>query len=386
MCNTSPLKFCAQIFSIDDIESGSCSPAKVRRGLKVCFLVLLACLIFSSGVVMLVYYYDTTDGNALLGNSDVIPVSTINSSVDHIEITTNLNNGEMVSISVYHGMCSEIELVQSVESSSTELTVYEDGAYAIGEFYLMESSQVDYNFTVTDSQFAGLCLANVYIFRDYSDYREFSLTGIILDPSESYCLSPNKSLVVHLSSSDTERYHYVGLKSSDSARLKYTVSKDLLKYNVTRATNSSCTLKGYLFQGHVTTSVCSISLASHPQGEEVCVLASLQYANRFIGLSYTLYFFSDAILGLGFLFAFSPLIYWMYFMTMCMVCVCCMDSDSCKCCREFYFCEYLDKCPCCKFLVACCDPIDHCCEQRCTLCHECCNSEFCCDFCIANFV
>ena len=102
------------------------------------------------------YFINSIGGTVLLGNSDVVSVSAINSSVNQIKITTipSLNDGERLGISVY----SEIERVQSVENSSNELAVSEDGVCEIGELYLTETSQVDYNFTATDSQFSGQCL------------------------------------------------------------------------------------------------------------------------------------------------------------------------------------------------------------------------------------
>ena len=137
--------------------------------------------------------------------------------------------------------------------------------------------------------------------------------------------------------------------------------------------------------GGLTRDPCSISLTNYPQEQELCVLASLQHTNTFITLSYTFYFFDDALLGFGLLFTLSTLGFFIYFVFMFSMCFYLTSKGSCRRCRRFYFWECLDECPCCDCLVASCNPFDNCCRQSCTSCHKCCNSEACC-VCIGSLI
>ena len=165
--------------------------------------------------------------------------------------------------------------------------------YGIEEVYLIGTSQVAYNFTIVETQATTSCVANVSILSVSDSIMEFLASGHARIPSESYCLSLNEPLAIQLNSSDGDSYYFVGLESFVSATLNHTVSKDLLEYDITNADNVSCTLS-------TSSSDCTISL--NGEGQEVCVLASLQHTNNtFI---YYINHSSDAIFVTGATFAF----------------------------------------------------------------------------------
>ena len=235
-------------------------------------------LCLSTSIVLL----NSTSGGTqvVLGNSDVVQITKCIAS-STITFLNTLNN-EMANVSVHYGPCSEIGLIHQVSNSTSELSVSENMTYGIEEVYLIGTSQVTYNFTIVESsQKTASCVANISVFLDYSNYMEFLTSGHARNPSESHCLSPKEHLAFRLNSSNGNSYNFVGLKSFVSTLINYSVTKDLLKYDITKANNVSCILS-------TSSSDCTIFLNS--EGQEVCVLASLQHKNNsFITLSYERY-------------------------------------------------------------------------------------------------
>ena len=241
-----------------------------------CLSIIFMLFILITGLSLVSFYFiNSTSGDIVLGNTDVVLITKSN---DSTVILSTTSDSEMTNISVYHELCSEIGQIQQVSNSSSQLTVSENMTYRIEEVYLIGTSQVAYNFTIASSQATASCVANVSIFLDYTDYTEFLTSGHARNPNKSHCLSSNEPLDFELNSFDGDSYHFVGLKSFVSATLNYTVSKELLEYDVTNASNVSCTISP-------SSSECTISL--NGEGQEMCVLASLQHTNNtFITLSY----------------------------------------------------------------------------------------------------
>ena len=246
------------------------------------------------GISLFISNINSTSGDVVLRNSDVVLIAKTNSS--KIELSTTLDS-EMTDIIVNHDLCSEIGQLQQVSKSTSELTVSENMMYSIDEVYLIGTSQVTYNFTTVESpQVATGCVANVTTFLEYPDYMEFLTSGNARNPNKMHCLSPHEPLTFHLNSSDGDSYHFVGLKSFEFATLNYTVFKELLKYDSTNTDGLSCTLS-------TSRSDCTISL-NNSQEQEACVLASLQDTNNtFISLFYFINHSSDVIFWLAIIFS-----------------------------------------------------------------------------------
>ena len=351
-------------------QEGVCSTAKVRRNFKFYITVVLFFLSFTVGLTIIVNgTEDSTSGtNVMLGNSDVVLVTQSNSST-RIEISST-SIMERTGVDIYQNLCSEIRQLHQVSKDTREVTVFENMTYSIEEVYLIGTSRVDYNFTNAGSQASIPCVAYIFIFLNYSKYVEFLSSGYANDPSEAYCLSSNEPLHFQLNSSNRDSYRFVGLKSFESTTLNYTVSKDLLKYDITDEFRHTCT---------ITTSLpaCSLISTNFQKGQEVCFLASLRFTHAFINLSYKVYFPGTIwVLGLV-IFTCVP-----FFIVSIPFNIMISAIDSTRKCRHYYHCEYLDKTRCCECLVFFCSPVDHWCHNRCTLCHRC--NECCYDSCISN--
>lgn len=375
-CMYKTLVFLCISSSTTIVYQQGCNWINVRKRLKCYIATSMCCLILPILIISLAlglhYRYNLVDGDALIGNLDVILLSK-SKYLAYIELSTTEYE---TNVTLYHEQCSEIEQVREVYNSTIELTVYENLTYPIEELYLVRNSQAVYNFTVVDVQAISSCVADVHVFLNYSDYIEFLSLGRARNPSKSYCLSPNEPLVFQLNSFDRDSYYFVGLKSLNSTTLNYTTFKDLLEYNITSANNVSCALS-------LLPSVCFQH--RYPEGQEVCVLASLPHSNTFINVSYSvvsyvssliwgLFFFSVISLCLIMTFLASQFLLKSYFY----YCQCEYRETTCICFKI----EYLGQCQCCNHLVTCCNHINLCCQRKCRKCHAC--DAFCYDHCISK--
>lgn len=249
--------------------------------LSLLLLLVLGTLMLIIGTVIIVTLPGLPSGNITVGHPqghpDVVLVSTLDSSViSELELTVD----HSVNVSVYQGLCSEIQDPLQVFSSSTLLNVADNNQYRIDELYLMEGLQANYTFSATTGlESSAVC---VYVFAEYSHYFQFVLTGFATRVLLSECLPPNstESLNISLESSKNQ-YFFVGLESHVSTIINYTVARDTMEYNVSNLTPTSCVFS-------VPSSVkCSIPLENYPGGQKVCSLAILQEEDAFIAMAYS---------------------------------------------------------------------------------------------------
>ena len=139
----------------------------------------------------------------------------------------------------------------------------------------MKNSIIHFLFMTPEIQDSSSCVAMIHIFSDHLDYFRFISTGQVSKVVSSYCLSPPMPLNFTLPGSAVEedQFFLVGLESFATTTTNYTVTGELLKYNVTSLSPTNCTFPA---------TNCSISLSG---GEDVCILAQLQDKN-FIPLNY----------------------------------------------------------------------------------------------------
>ena len=176
----------------------------------------------------------------------------------------------------YHSECSDIETESYLLDYTRFLDVTEQ-QYRIDEFYLVKNSTIHYLFTTSETQNSFSCVAMIYIFSNYSNYLQFISTGLAHEAVFSYCLYPPLPLnfMISVLATKKDQYYFVGLQSFATTTINYTATGDLLKYNVSSLSPTRCSFPA---------TDCSISLSG---GEDVCILAQLQDANKFISLNHT---------------------------------------------------------------------------------------------------
>ena len=151
---------------------------------------------------------------------------------------------------------------------------YQETIYSIDVLYLVKNSIINYLFTNAETQNTSSSVAKIYIFNDYSNFFEFNSTGQVHEAITSHDLSmalPSNFTIT----AKEDQYYFVGVKSFATTIINYTTTGDLIKYNISSLSPTRCTFP---------TINCSISLSG---GEDVCILAQLQDADKFISLNYT---------------------------------------------------------------------------------------------------
>ena len=236
------------------------------------FLVIMSGLGLTLSVIFGILVSPVPRGNVWIGNSNNVLILSEKStgSILSITISATPNNESEVDAYFYDGVCSEIRKSQRAYNVTRYLTVTENVKYGIDELYLTNGSQVTYKFKPT-SQDSKHCIANISIYSDYIPYWKHANGHV----KRSICLPPAELQSFSVNSSDEDKYYFIGLESFESTILNYTVFKDLLEYEVSGLSQSTCTFS-------ITSPDCEI-LLNYPSDQEICVFAQ---SDDFIFLSY----------------------------------------------------------------------------------------------------
>ena len=148
--------------------------------------------------------------------------------------------------------------------------------YGLDQHYLAQGSELLWIFSAPKPP-NYYCVTRIYIFSTHSDYAEFLQTGEARN-AVSYCLYPTSPLNFTLSAGD--QYYFVGLKSFATTMINYTVMGDLLNYDVTGLSQTTCSFSA-------AGNYCPISLQDYPANESICILAALIDSHNFYSLTYT---------------------------------------------------------------------------------------------------
>ena len=225
----------------------------------------------------------STRGSVLIGNSDVVLLSTFDSSQSEVRAATD----DLVPVNFYHSLCSEVGPFQHMRNNSTQLITTINSPREIDELYLMKGSQVNYSFSVSDSfavsdsNTSDLCIANIFVFFHQLHYLEFIRSGHVSKFSlAARCLNPTEPLdfSLRLPTDYQSRYYFVGLASHYDSTLNYTINSNLLEYSIANLSKITCNFS-------TTADKCSIPLSHYPSDQEICVLASIQ-ADTFVTINY----------------------------------------------------------------------------------------------------
>lgn len=240
-----------------------------------------------TSIVLLLTLPSLPVGTALISKSDVVLIS----SFDSIVIDFYAKVGYDLDVYFYRVLCSEVRTFPHVENVTRQLTVNENVQYGIDALYLIEGSQVMYNFTTLERQGHTPYVANISV----SNLDVNSKLMVESNLSEIYNLPSMDSLNFYVNSSGENRYFYIQLESfNNSTTLNYTVVMDILKYNITGLSPFIC----YLYRKN---SPCSISLEKYSDGQEICVLASIvQQTDGFVILGYFTYYAPNQVSQRGF--------------------------------------------------------------------------------------
>lgn len=177
----------------------------------------------------------------------------------------------------YATTCSSIDTEEHPLNYIEFLDVTNETVLEIEEFYFVKGSGTHFFFPSQELQLSSRCVALIHIFSSPSDYRFFISEQGFYTQSFSYCLPPDSPLNFDLSATGSNKYYFVGMENFASTTLNYTVTGRVLKYDVT---NLSCTRCNF-------PATCSISLSDYSGGEDVCILAALQTADKFVTIDYT---------------------------------------------------------------------------------------------------
>lgn len=215
-------------------------------------------------------------GGTIVSGSDVVLISSFNSPT--IVTFAAVRTGYTLDVLFYKLRCSELETrtFSEVANITRQLTVLENMQYRIDELYLIEGSQVLYNFTSLERRTSTAPVANISVSSfEFAESKEF-----VTKLEDSYCLLPMESLIFYVTPSENS-YYSIEVDSFNSTILNYTVMKDVLRYNVTDLSfTTACPL-------YIPSYACSISLDTPPSGQEMCVLASIaQETDGFVLLGY----------------------------------------------------------------------------------------------------
>ena len=255
----------------------TCNNCIRQKGIHYSLLIFVTVVVLlaATGVTLtLATLSNLPRGSVVLGTTNVALLLTLKpSDVDQV---TFIETEDNIAALLYDIECSDIETERYLLDYTKSLDVTEQ-QYRIDEFYLVKNSTIHYLFTTPETQNSSSCVAMVHIFSDHSNYLQFISTGLVLEAVFSYCLSPALPLnfTISVSAAEEDQYYFVGLESSANTTINSTASGDLLKYNITTLSPTTCTFP---------TTNCSISLSG---GEDMCILAQLQDVNKFISLNYT---------------------------------------------------------------------------------------------------
>ncbi len=155
---------------------------------------------------------------------------------------------------------------------SRRLEVTGSDSHGIGKPYLINGSQIQYTFSTSSVQPPTTpCVAMAYIFHDSVNYFEFIRTGKV-NQANATCLPSASTVSIMVSAEDEDQYLFIGVKSFVQATIDYTVIGGTLIYNVILSPPTMCSLS-------LLSPECSISLAYLPSGQNICILANLQFTS-----------------------------------------------------------------------------------------------------------
>lgn len=204
-------------------------------------------------------------GRVGVGKSDTVLVSNISSSFVS-EIHISWTDIPVINISFYHDVCSNIKTLQRVQNISRQLTVKSNEGYRFDEIYLINGSRVTYYF---ECFYANV---SFYLFEDKWKYFEFISTGYV--NKQAQMLTTSNLTLNH------DGLYFIGLRSSISTTLHYTVTRDILEYDIAYLSPITCA-------SHLSTCTCSITIDNYTDGQDICVFASLlEVDDAFIILNY----------------------------------------------------------------------------------------------------
>ena len=205
-------------------------------------------------------------GKILLATNMIRQLSFNPSDIDHVTFSGT------DAATFYHSKCSDIE----TERQKLHIRRILRGTvrhYRMQPFYFIKNSLLNYKLTVQPMLInVNSCAAMVHIFNSYSNYYQFFTSGHVHE-AISYCLPHNAPLNFNISAIEEDRYYFLALESFANTTIRFRITGDLLKYNVTSLPRTTCIFLS---------TNCSISLSGYPRGEDVCIIATLQETNKFV--------------------------------------------------------------------------------------------------------
>ena len=242
-----------------------------------CLCCLLFCLELALTIFILPLWFTLPvpqSGSVLVGNDDLVLLL----AFDPADVSkVVVNHPHFVSVDVFLASCSNIGPKKQSDNSITKLLDMVQGdSYRIDEFYLPKDSHIHYTFSPPPLSSNSLpCVATVYQFRHRSHYLEFLKSGHAVSmPNQTYCLPPNEKKNIFINPRDGG-YVFVGLASSVTTALSYTVATSVLKYRVGDLQPTTC----------VESDACIID---SPDADKMqCILSLLVSAKTFAEITYT---------------------------------------------------------------------------------------------------
>jgi hypothetical protein len=213
-----------------------------------------------------------TSGSVLLGNSDLLLISTFDSSQSEILLSSD----ELVPINFYHGLCSMVEPFQQVRNKNMSLTTIKSQPYNISSVFLMKGSQLNFSLTVLDSAaYFHASSVKIHVFIDRSHYLEFIRSGF----ASRFSYTLDREFMVTIMEDYQTRYYFIGLESLYNSTLNYIIDIKTLEYNTTNLSSQICNFTRLATH-------CSISLSHYPSSQDICLLALLEDTDTFITINY----------------------------------------------------------------------------------------------------
>ena len=267
----------AEIHSVDDELSTKKIPNNRKKlYCSVCFLAsaIIFGILIAISITILETIPSLPSSSIMIGNSDVVEVITVDPSI--VDTVYFKQVHDFPDVNFYQDECSDIIRVRLIQNSTTQLSISNNTQYRIDEPYLINGSRVNYTFSVSGSLVDIPCIVDIHIFVLYVDYFQFILTGHVSNDSRSFCVPPDQlhanlttvSLTVSLFPSSPV-YYFIGVKGLSSTTLNYTVFSDVLEYDITNLSPTTCEFSKL-------SQTCSIPLGKYPGNQEVCFLASLK--------------------------------------------------------------------------------------------------------------
>ena len=226
--------------------------------LSMCCLIIAAMFLAISLSLVFTGPKLTSGSTLIIGNSDVVLLSTFDSSQSAVRVVSPDNS---ITVSFYHGLCSEVGPFPQMRNNSTQLITTQNSQYEIDEQYLTKGSQINYSFAVSNSGYNSTtdhCIASTAVFLNRTHYLEFIKTGYISPNSFSPCLYLSKpvNFSVSLPTDYQSRYYFVGLASHYDSTLNYTINSNLLEYSIANLSTITCNFT-------TTADKCSIPLSHY---------------------------------------------------------------------------------------------------------------------------